>query len=60
MMPVMASTVIAALRWILELGEGCGPNRVLKIMKYNGIAAVGEDKKHKSYGRGHPQIDPTI
>ena len=41
-----------------ELGEGCGPNRVLKIMKNNGIAAVRGYKKHKSYGRGHPQIVP--
>ncbi|MBD8010677.1 MULTISPECIES: IS3 family transposase [Acinetobacter] len=41
-----------------ELGEGCGPNRVLKIMKNNGIAAVRGYKKHKSYGRGRPQIVP--
>ncbi len=30
-----------------ELGESCGPNRVLKIMKNNGIAAVRGYKKHK-------------
>lgn len=41
-----------------ELGEGCGPNRVLKIMKNNGITAVRGYKKHKSYGRGRPQIVP--
>ncbi|MDY6456815.1 IS3 family transposase [Acinetobacter faecalis] len=41
-----------------ELGEGCGPNRVLKIMKNNGIAAVRGYKKNKSYGRGRPQIVP--
>lgn len=39
-----------------ELGESCGPNRVLKIMKHNDIAAVRGYKKHKSYGRGRPQI----
>jgi putative transposase len=42
-----------------ELGEGCGPNRVLNIMKNNGIAAVRGYKKHKSYGRGRPQIVPS-
>ncbi|KAF1020946.1 MAG: hypothetical protein GAK29_03507 [Acinetobacter bereziniae] len=41
-----------------ELGESCGPNRVLKIMKHNGIAAVRGYKKHKSYGCGCPQIVP--
>ncbi|MDR6107062.1 transposase InsO family protein [Acinetobacter baylyi] len=41
-----------------ELGENCGPNRVLKIMKNNAIAAIRGYKKHKSYGRGHPQIVP--
>ncbi len=40
------------------MGESCGPNRVLKIMKNNGIAAVRGYKKHKSYGRGRPQIVP--
>jgi len=39
-----------------ELGEGCGPNCVLKIMKKNGITAVREHKKHKSYARSRPQI----
>ena len=38
---------------IKELGESCGPNRVLKIMKKNnGISAVRGYKKHKSYGCG--------
>lgn len=41
-----------------ELGESCGPNRVLKIMKNNGIAAVRGYKKHKSYGCGRPPIVP--
>ena len=41
-----------------ELGERCGPNRVLKIMKNNGIAAVRGYKKHKSYGCGRPPIVP--
>ena len=41
-----------------ELGESCGPNRVLKIMKNNSIAAVRGYKKHKSYGCGRPQIVP--
>lgn len=41
-----------------ELGESCGPNRVLKIMKNNGIAAVRGYKKHKSYGRGRRHIVP--
>lgn len=41
-----------------ELGGSCGPNRVLKIMKNNGIAAVRGYKKHKSYGGGRPQIVP--
>ena len=41
-----------------ELGESCGPNRVLKIIKNNGIAAVRGYKKHKIYGRGRPQIVP--
>ncbi|MFD1436845.1 IS3 family transposase [Acinetobacter terrae] len=39
-----------------ELGESCGQNRVLKIIKNNGIIAVRGYKKHKSYGRGRPQI----
>ena len=41
-----------------ELGESCGPNRVLKIMKNNGIAAVRGYKKHRDYGCGRPQIVP--
>ena len=41
-----------------ELGESCGPNRVLKIMKNNGISAIRGYKKYKSYGRGRPQIVP--
>lgn len=41
-----------------ELGASYGPNRVLKIMKNNSIAAVRGYKKHKSYGRGRPQIVP--
>lgn len=41
-----------------ELGECYGPNRVLKIIKHNGIAAVRRYKKHKSYGRSRPQIVP--
>jgi len=41
---------------IEEFGESCGLNRVLKIMKNNGIAAVRGYKKHKSYGPGRPQI----
>ena len=41
-----------------ELGESCGPNRVLKIMNNNGIAAVLGYKKHKIYGCGRPQIVP--
>ena len=41
-----------------ELGEGCGPNRVLKIMKNNSITTIRGYKKHKSYGRGRPQIVP--
>lgn len=41
-----------------ELGVSCGPNRVLKIMKNNGIPAIRGYKKHKSYGYGHPQIVP--
>ena len=41
-----------------ELEESCGPNRVLKIIKNNGIAAVRGYKKHKSYGCGRPQIVP--
>ena len=39
-----------------ELGESCGRNRVLKIMKSNGIAAVRGYKRHKSYGYGRPPI----
>ncbi len=31
---------------------------MMKIMKHNGIAAVRGYKKHKSYGRGRPQIVP--
>lgn len=38
-----------------ELGESCGPNRVLKN---NDIVAVRGYKKHKSYRRGRPQIVP--
>lgn len=41
-----------------ELGETCGPNRVLKIMKNNGIAAVRGYKKHRGYSCGRPQIVP--
>lgn len=41
-----------------ELGETCGLNRVLKIMKNSGITTVRRYKKHKSYGHGHPQIIP--
>ncbi|MGR5318903.1 IS3 family transposase [Vibrio sp. PNB22_1_1] len=39
-----------------ELGECCGPNRVLKIMKNNGIKAMRGYKKHRSYGYGRPSI----
>ena len=42
--------------YLKELGESCGPNRVLNIMKNNGIATVRGYKKHKSYGCGRPQI----
>lgn len=39
-----------------ELGECCGPNRVLKIMKNNGIRAIRGYKKHRNYGYGRPSI----
>ncbi|RAS64407.1 putative transposase [Vibrio diazotrophicus] len=39
-----------------ELGECCGPNRVLKIMKNNGIKAIRGYKKNRSYGYGRPPI----
>ena len=41
-----------------ELGESCEPNRVLKIMRNNDIAAVRGYKMLTSYGRGLPQIVP--
>lgn len=41
-----------------ELGESCGPNRVLKIMKNTALPLFERYKKHKSYGCGRPQIVP--
>jgi len=59
MMPVMVFTGYRRITLDLkELGESCGPNRVLKIMMNNSIAAVRGYKKHKSYSRGCPQIVP--
>ncbi len=55
----MASMVIGITLDLKELGESCEPNRVLKIMKDNDIAAVRAYKKYKSYGRGLPQIVPA-
>jgi hypothetical protein len=60
MMPVMVSMGYRRITLDLkELGESCGPNRVLKIMMNNSFAAVRGYKKHKSYGRGRPQIVPS-
>ncbi|GLX82097.1 transposase [Thalassotalea eurytherma] len=39
-----------------ELGECCSQNRVHRIMKANGIAAVRGYKRHKSYRYGRPSI----
>jgi putative transposase len=39
-----------------ELGEHCSKNRVLRIMKDHGIAAVRGYKRHNSYRYGRPSI----
>mgnify|MGYP001432765587 FL=1 len=58
MMPAMVFIVRRITLDLKELDESSGSNRVLKIMKNNSIATVRGYKRHKSYGRGGPQIVP--